>query len=1431
LIDKMADTNPDTCPRCGRRIASGSSLGLLCPRCLVQLAVEQSQQPIPDDGPGTVFGQYRLVEWLGEGGMGVVWRGEQEQPIRRTVAIKVVRPGADSDVVLSRFESERQTLALLNHEHIAKVFDAGVTGDGRPYFVMELVEGLPITTFADRQEMPIRVRLQLFLQACQAVQHAHQRGIVHRDLKPSNILVSDRDGRPVVKVIDFGIAKAIAAPASARTTATEFGVLVGTPEYMSPEQAGLSDGTLDTRTDIYSLGLILYELLVGVPPFDARELRARGVLEMLRVIREEEPKPLTARLNAHAAAEASGIARARHTQLRQLVQQLRGDLEWIASRTLEKEPARRYASCSELAADVERHLMGEPVLAGPPSVLYRMRKLALRHRAAAIALVVGTLAIAGSAIVSTLALVRAVDAENQTRRQLTASLVAQGMRKVDEADPLTGLVYLTRALELEVDPDRIRSHRIRIGETLQRSPRLVGLWRHESAIQMLTLSSGGLIASGSTDGVVSIRDLATREPRGAPIAQGAAIWDGQFSPDGATLAVASEDGRVRLWNPADGRLIKEFTHPDAVVDIAFAPDGRSLAAICRGGAVRVWDVAGGAVMFSGAHTGEGRRVEFSHSGALLASAGEDGARLWQVPAGTAIDLPGAGALSGPLDLAFSHDDRWLATGGWDRAATLWNVQTTERTGELMRHEGAVTSVRFADESRVLVTTSLDGTTRTWRVPDATPVGPPRAGASLANRVEVSRNLIATATQGGPVELWSLQGDRAAPTLPHGGQVSIVFDTTGRFVISAGFEGLVRVWDLAPASTAPPQLVADEGGFYWRVIPSPADGTAAISAGNAPERGSVRVMDIVSGAPVTPAMRLHAVNIGVAFSPDGRRLVTAAGRVGARVWELASGEPLTPPLEDEMPLHFATYAPAGDMFAVGGGGEFAASGAARIRNADGSPRSDLLRHKSIIIDGRFSPDGARLLTSSSDQGANVKVWDAATGRLSWEARHGDGVGASTWSADGKTVLTGGLDQRVRSWVSASGAPAGEILKTLGTVTSIGVTRDGARVLAGADGGNVHLADLRRTASPWSLPPHRGFVYQTEFSSDGTLALTSAGDLTARVWDGRTGEPLTPRLAAGAISRGGSFLLGGQAWGWTGAGVFVDTLTIDERSPEELRELAETVAARALSPSGNEIALSAADVEDRFNRRPTPRYGPAPPAPDDFYRARALDAWRRLKFDETRANLLELKQRNALRWPDWMRLLGAGALTSRWEDVLAELRAHHDRWAAAPELLYIEAVALNRSGDSAGSVRHCRASLNATRGTRHPERAYWAARACLLAPEVADADRAEIGALIDLAYEEFASNLAQPALKGLMLLRTGRPQEAFDLLQSSIAPTSTVRPALLLVAVAAARSGRPADARAWLAHADRRPRPLGYPQLLPWLEAEAEGLREEVLRTLR
>jgi serine/threonine protein kinase/tetratricopeptide (TPR) repeat protein len=366
--------------------------------------------------PGDRIGPYELVELIGEGGMGVIFLAEQREPVNRRVALKVVKPGLDTRQVLARFEAERQALAMMDHPNIAKIHDAGTTAGGRPYFVMELVQGVPITAYCDEHHLTPRERLALFLPICRAIQHAHQKGIIHRDIKPSNILVNLVDGQPAPKIIDFGIAKAIDRRLIERTMFTELGAIIGTPEYMSPEQAKLSRLDIDTRSDIYSLGVLLYELLTGTTPLEPARLRRAAFDEVLRRIREDEPPAPSTRLGT--TEQLPSIAARRRTDPGRLAKMLRGDLDWIVMKALEKDRSRRYATADALALDVQRHLDGDAVEAGPPSVSYRLRKFVRKHRAALATATAFALLLVAATAVSAWQAVRAKRAETLARNNL-----------------------------------------------------------------------------------------------------------------------------------------------------------------------------------------------------------------------------------------------------------------------------------------------------------------------------------------------------------------------------------------------------------------------------------------------------------------------------------------------------------------------------------------------------------------------------------------------------------------------------------------------------------------------------------------------------------------------------------------------------------------------------------------------------------------------------------------------------------------------------------------------------------------------------------------------------------------------------------------------------------------------------------------------------
>jgi serine/threonine protein kinase len=391
---------------------------------------------------GDMIGPYRIVRELGRGGFGTVFQAEQQHPVRRPVAIKLINPGMDTRQVVARFRAERQALALMSHPNIARVLDAGATERGRPYFVMELVEGRPLTDYCRRAGLAVADRLQLFLQVCRAVQHAHQKGVVHRDLKPHNVLVAEHDGRAVPKVIDFGVAKALhGGPAdggAAVTAATEAGQVVGTPQYMSPEQAS-PRGEVDTRTDVYGLGVMLYELLTGLPPFDPERLRSAPLSELERIIREEEPVPPSQRVFDHPPDAADQLPEPRH----RLSKKLSGDLDWIVLRAIEKDPARRYATADAVAEDIQRHLSDEPVEAGPPGVTYRVRKFAWRNRGLLTAGAAVTAALLAGLVGTTVFLFRAEDALHSAQ---AAQRGEAEQRRVAENERQRALANETRAL-------------------------------------------------------------------------------------------------------------------------------------------------------------------------------------------------------------------------------------------------------------------------------------------------------------------------------------------------------------------------------------------------------------------------------------------------------------------------------------------------------------------------------------------------------------------------------------------------------------------------------------------------------------------------------------------------------------------------------------------------------------------------------------------------------------------------------------------------------------------------------------------------------------------------------------------------------------------------------------------------------------------------
>jgi tetratricopeptide (TPR) repeat protein len=429
-----------------------------------------AEAPVPVgpaiEKPGDRIDRYKLLQQLGEGGCGVVYMAEQEEPVRRRVALKVIKLGMDTREVIARFEAERQALALMDHPNIAKVLDAGATAAGRPYFVMELVRGVRITEYCDQHNLPTRERLGLFIKVCQAIQHAHQKGIIHRDIKPSNILVTVNDGVAVPKVIDFGIAKATEGRLTDKTLFTAFQQFMGTPAYMSPEQAEMTSLDIDTRSDIYSLGVLLYELLTGKTPFDARELLAAGLDALRRTIREQEPPRPSTRLSTLLAADQTEIARCRHTDPPRLMNLLRGELDWIVMKALEKDRTRRYETANGFALDIRRYLADEPVTAAAPSAVYRFGKFARRNKAAlSVAAAIAFILVIATAA-STWQAIRATKAEELVKKRVLEVAAERDAKDKARRESEAITTFLTQIFE---SPDPRRAGRnITVAETLGR---------------------------------------------------------------------------------------------------------------------------------------------------------------------------------------------------------------------------------------------------------------------------------------------------------------------------------------------------------------------------------------------------------------------------------------------------------------------------------------------------------------------------------------------------------------------------------------------------------------------------------------------------------------------------------------------------------------------------------------------------------------------------------------------------------------------------------------------------------------------------------------------------------------------------------------------------------------------------------------------------
>ncbi|MCP5523334.1 MAG: protein kinase [Verrucomicrobiales bacterium] len=1094
-----------------------------------------------DQTVGQTIDRYQVLGKIGEGGCGIVYVAEQTEPVRRQVALKVIKPGMDSRQVVARFEAERQALAMMDHPHIARVFDAGTTGQGLPYFVMELVRGLRITDYCDQHNISTVGRLDLFIAVCQAVQHAHQKGIIHRDIKPSNVLVTLTDGAPVPKVIDFGIAKATEGRLTEATIRTQFHQFIGTPAYMSPEQAEQGGLDIDTRSDIYSLGVLLYELLTGRPPFEVGELLSHGLDAMRRTIREQEPAKPSTKLAALAREDQTTTARRRSVDTGRLLRLLQGDLDWIVMKCLEKDRTRRYETANGLAADLKRHLENEPVVARPPSTIYRLRKAWRRNQVVCtagalviLALAVGlTLAIiafhrasvaqAGEAEQRELATQRALDAE-AARSDAVAAAAAEN-RERKRAENLLEQTQLRRAAEL-LERRQTVGGAAQLVQVLRANPsntvaaaRLVaalvrslpqpsgGPLRHDVAVVSTRFNPDGhRVVTITETGSAQVWDTRTSAPLTASLPHEQKVNMAEFSPDSLRVVTASADGTARIWNVRTGQASTgPMQHEREVTFARFSPDGGQVLTGTIDGSVRIWDGRDGQPL-GGAWSIEGRvlTARFVAGGWRVAgTSGDTAARVWDA----ASQAPLAGPLAHAQEVRsaqFSPDGGRVVTASEDGTARIWDTRSGHPLTAPLQHAKPVRGAWFSPDGLRLVTASSDRTARIWDARTGQPLGEPLQHDATVRWAAFSPDgrRVATASTDHTARVWDARTGRPlTEPLQHEWYVAMAeFSPDGSRVLTACYDGTARLWDVGFLPPVAPAL--DHGSFLKAARFSP-DGALVVTASY--DR-TARVWDARTGRPVTgPLHHEEGVN-GAAFSPDSQLVATASADRTARIWDARTGRPVTDPLRHDGAVWSVAFSPDGTRMITGSGDGTKPFWTVRIWDvASGRLLVESLRHEGIVWSVAFSPDGLQIVTGGDD--GTARIWDARSGQpLTDPLRHEAPVWSARFSPDGTRVVTASEDHTVRIWDATSGLPVAEPLRHDNVVLSARFSPDGRRVVT---------ASLDRTARLWDAETgrlireplrHEGTVWSAEFGPDGRSVVTASEDGTARIWDVDSGLSL-------------------------------------------------------------------------------------------------------------------------------------------------------------------------------------------------------------------------------------------------------------------------------------------------------------------------------------